>query len=334
MVGKYSMEEYQTQAEAWETVFDIDVKLPEASGNIVFFGGGVALNIARTLAFTTQVVLGRPAIAISSQDLTAYPNVITGLGADLFVSISRTGTVSDNIAAINSIRKAQPSAKVFGIVGEDLQNYGDLCDGIVHLDIHEDSVATTKTISAMTLAGQLMIARAGAPELGKELADAPRLLRSLTPAYDKLGQTLASKEFDQIVFLGSGPIFGIAEASALAVLEMSVERCLAHQPGVFMHGHFVTTHFHPTLVVSYLSDGGREAELNVLRQLCSDKVTTVCIGKEVDDAISSHKIEIGTKISDVARSILYLPFAQTLGIQRSMARGYNPDAPPNLPKVF
>lgn len=338
MVGRHSIEEYRRQAQAWERALGIDARLPETHGNIVFFGGGVALSVAKTLAFTTQMVLGRPAMAVASQDLATYPGIVTGLGAELFVSISRTGTVSDNIAAIKSIRKAHQSATIFGLVGEDPMDYGTLCDDLLVLDIHEESVATTQTISAMTLAGQVLIAKAGtgveAARFGEELTRLPDLLRSLTPHYDELARTLAPDEFDQIVFLGSGPNLGVAEAGALAVLEMSVEKCLACQPGVFMHGHFVTTRLYPTLVVSHLSNGGRAAELNVLRQLSLGKVTAACIGNGVGEAVAAHKIEMNANISDTARALLYLPFAQTLGIQRSAARGYDPDMPPGLPKVF
>lgn len=338
MVGRHSMDEYRRQAQAWERALSLDARLPETHGNIVFFGGGVALSVAKTLAFTTQTVLGRPAMAVASQDLAAYPGIVAGLGAELFVSISRTGAVSDNIAAIKSIRKAQQSATIFGLVGEDPMDYGTLCDDLLVLGIHEESVATTQTISAMALAGQVLIAKAGteagAARFFQELSKLPDLLRSLTPRYDELGRILAADEFDQIVFLGSGPSLGIAEAGALAVLEMSVEKCLSHQPGVFMHGHFVTTRLYPTLVVLYLSDGGRAAELDVLRQLSPGKVTASCIGNGVGEAVAAHKIEMNADISDAARALLYLPFAQTLGIKRSVARGYDPDMPPGLPKVF
>ena len=87
-----------------------------------------------------------------------------------------------------------------------------------------------------------------------------------------------------------------------------------------MHGHFVTTPLYPTLVVLYLSDGGRAAELDVLRQLSPGKVTAACIGNGVGEAVTAHKIEMNANISDAVRALLYLPSTAVLKASRASER--------------
>ena len=334
MVGQYTKEEFYSQADAWEKVLKMDTTLPEYEGNLIFFGAGVAFSVAKTLAWTARKVLGRPAFAVASQDMVLHKDVIPTLNAWLYVAISRTGTVSDNIAAIKAIKATDPNSRIFAIIGEDTQDVGKLSDESVTLDIPEMSVATTKTISSITLAGQAMMTRTAAPEIHESLSKLPGLLRSITPQYEEVCNKIAAADFGQLVFLGTGPHLGMAEASALAVLEMSVERCIAHQSLVFMHGHCVTTNHYPTLVVAYVSNAGSSEELKALDSLNKEKTTLVCIGDSVDEKVSKYAINTNAGLSDTARSVLYLPFGQLLGVTRSIARGYDPDCPPNLEKVF
>ncbi|WP_213973898.1 SIS domain-containing protein [Tepidanaerobacter acetatoxydans] len=333
MVGKFTKEEFTSQAEAWERVLKSEETFPDCEGNIIFFGAGVAYYAAKTLAWTVSDILKKPAFAVMSQDLTLNPSIIPSLGAGLFIAISRTGTVSDNIAAIKAIKSVNPNYKIYAVVGEVSDEIGRLCDYTVTLDIHEESVATTKTISSIILAAQVMLSKYKAPDFYEALTKLPDLLRRLTPEYEKLSNELAKKEFGQIIFTGTGAHYGIAEASALAVLEMSVERCFGYQSLVYLHGHCVTSNFYPTLVVAYISTNGQDIEVKALDTLNKEHTTLVCLG-DLKNRIGNFSIDMNTGIPDTARSILYLPFAQILGITRSINRGFNPDSPPNLKKVF
>lgn len=333
MVGKYTKKEFLSQADAWEKVLKLEEKFPECQGNIIFFGAGVAYYAAKTLAWTVKDVLKRPAFAVMSQDLTLNPNIIPSLGADLFVGISRTGTVSDNIAAIKVIKSIDPNYKICVIVGEEPDEIGKICDNVVALNIYENSVATTKTASSMILAGQVMLTKEKAPEFYEDLTKLPSLLKKLTPEYEKLSVELAKREFGQIIFAGTAAHYGIAEASSLAVLEMSVERCFGYQSLVYLHGHCVTSNHYPTLVIAYISTKGQKQELEGFSTLNKEKTCLVTLG-DLENKVGNFAINIRSGISDTARSVLYLPFAQALGIERSISRGFDPDTPPNLKKVF
>lgn len=327
----HTLREIKDQSEAWEKALNVTATFPQGTKPIVFFGAGVATAAANTLAWATRAILKRPAFAVSSQDIFTYDNWVDRLGAGLFVSISRTGDVTDNIRAAKIIKNNCKDIPLVGIIGETGGELGSICDSFQELEIMEESIATTKTISSIILCGQTMLYNtAGKP--ADDLRRLPELFHQVVPIYESLINEVKDQEYDQIVFLGSGPLNGIAEASAIAALEMAVEKVGANQPLVYLHGPRVTTSLYRTLIVTYLSAKGRDHELAALSNLANERVTLVTVGEQLEE--KSLMRNLNTGLSDLDRSVLLLPLGQLLGAHRAIARGYNPDRPPNLPKVF
>jgi glucosamine--fructose-6-phosphate aminotransferase (isomerizing) len=82
-----------------------------------------------------------------------------------------------------------------------------------------------------------------------------------------------------------------------------------------------------TALVALVSEANRTHELKVLDEMRERGAQIVPIG-ETDVAV-----EFRSGLSEAARSVLYLPFAQLIGYERSMAKGLNPDQPHNLTAV-
>lgn len=319
--GERIKKELFAQVESWEQALEKKFKLPESEGNIIFFSSGVGLAAAKLLAWTAGTVLQRPAFAIAAQDLLLHKEIIPTLNAALYVVIARTGKVVENITAIKAIRATDPKARIFGIIGEEPSRTGCLCDQTAVLDFGEQSITNTKTITSIILAAQTMLTREKAPEFYQSLKKLPSLLRKLFPEYERVTKELAAKQFDQIVFLGTGPHTGIAEAGVLAVLELSPERCHAYQSLVYLHGHWEMSKNYSNLIVAFVSSTGMAEELATLIRLVPGKVTLVCLGDLTEGQVPVDFINMDSGLSDAARSLLYLPFAQLLGVNKAMARG-------------
>lgn len=334
MKGKHTNKEIMEQGAAWSQVLELERELPDTQGPVVFFGAGVALGASETLIWGVREILGRPAYAISSQDVFLNQQIIPSLGAGLFVSISRTGEVTDNILAAKAIKSAVKDTKMITVIGEHAGGLGPVCDEVVELGILEESIATTKTISSMILATQVMMHNTASKDCKKTLGKLPSLLEKAMPKYKDTINQVAKEEFDQIVVLGTGPLLGMAQVGALAMLEMSVEPVFPYQTLVYLHGPRVNISAHRTLIIGFVSSKGKAEELKALEEMRSNGATVIAIGDDLGDIPHMLTIDLASGLSDVDRAVLYLPFTQLLGVERSLHRGYNPDAPPNLPKVF
>lgn len=333
-MGTYTKKEIFEQSAAWAKVLKLERRLPDIEGPLVFFGAGVALGASDCLVWASREILRRPAYAISSQDLFLNREIIPSLQAGLFVSISRTGDVTDNILAAKAIKSAAGDATILTVIGEDGKELGAFCDEAIELQVFEESVATTKTISSMILGSQVLMYNSVPLDFGLTLGKLPGLLETVMPRYEQVVSELAGEEFDQIVVLGTGPLYGIAQIGALAMLEMSVEQVFPYQTLVYLHGPRVNVGRHRTLVIAFVSSRGKNEEMKALNELEANGATVVALGDGLGAENGILTIDLESGLADVDRAVLYLPFTQLLGAERSLARGYDPDSPPNLPKVF
>jgi glutamine---fructose-6-phosphate transaminase (isomerizing) len=82
-----------------------------------------------------------------------------------------------------------------------------------------------------------------------------------------------------------------------------------------------------TVLVGLVSEANRAHEMKVLGEMRERGARIVSVGEH------DVEVEFRSGLSEAARSVLYLPFAQLIGYDRSMAKGFNPDQPHNLTAV-
>jgi glucosamine--fructose-6-phosphate aminotransferase (isomerizing) len=82
-----------------------------------------------------------------------------------------------------------------------------------------------------------------------------------------------------------------------------------------------------TVLVGLVSEANCAHELKVLDEMRDRGARIVSVGE------SGVEVEFRSGLSEAARGVLYLPFAQLIGFERSMAKGLDPDRPHNLTAV-
>jgi glucosamine--fructose-6-phosphate aminotransferase (isomerizing) len=207
-------------------------------------------------------------------------------------------------------------------------------DQAIECRTYEVSVATTSTLNAVLTActaGLLM--SAGKSLDVADLHSLPGMAAPLVARLDKEARVLASLGCKQVVVLGTGPLYGLAKAAALSIFEMSLIPTAGYHTIVYPHGHKVNID-RDTLVVFFLSDSGIQEELAVLEEVQAMGARTAVIGEGVSKIKSSFISELGSGVKETVRLPLYMIFAQLLGYHLALLVGQNPDAPPNLRKVF
>ena len=155
--------------------------------------------------------------------------------------------------------------------------------------------------------------------------------------YEAVAKIVADFDFDRIVYLGNIALKGVAQESALKMLELTAGKVATmydSQLG-FRHGPKSIIN-DSTLTVAYLSDDDyrRRYELDLIKEMAGqrkgNKICVVynkaCPGIE---ELADYTVQygIGADMENVMLGLDFITFAQTLAVMKSLSMGITPDNP-------
>lgn len=294
----------------------VEVALPQLeSGTLVFVGCGTSFYLARTLASVANS-LGRAAIAVPGAEWLSYPQ--THLAAEngaVVIGLSRSGTTSETVAAIRASRSrglstisisCEPGSTILEAAETGIYLPTDPREGIVM------SVSAT----LMLLAGLRLV---GATITGADIDAAQGALAALDAGADVI------EGREHFVFLGAGPLYGIACEGALKLMEMSINPAQAFHPMEYRHGP-VSLIDAGSLVVQLYSPDTAAEEAALTAELQAKGARVIGFGGPGD-------LAIGDLADTPAAAIRVLPALQLLGEKVALARKINTETPRHLTKV-
>ncbi len=336
--GEFTHTEIYSQPEVWTAALDVlqsqrsdIVRLWQCGqyDHILFTGCGSTYFLSLAAAALLQELSGQPARALPASELWLSPaSSYAREGKTLLVAVSRSGSTTETVRACEAFKhdKRGDLVTLTCYPDQPLAQLGAL--NIVLPSGQEESVVQTRAFSTLYL-GVVAIAAlwTGNAALFAELANLPAAGRRLLENYSELARSIgANLNFDRFYFLGSGPRYGLACEYALKMKEMSLTHSEPFHFMEFRHGpmSMVTE---STAIVGLVSEGNRTYEVKVLDEMRERGARIVSIGER------DVEVEFRSGLSEAARSVLYLPFAQLIGYERSLAKELNPDQPHNLTAV-
>lgn len=334
----------KSQREALGAFFRKHVGSPDAE--IIFTGAGTSAFVA-DIAEAIYTRLGyRNARSIPTTDIVSSPEFCLTPGKKLVVSFARSGDSPESVAAYNIVRKTcEDSSHLIitcnpkGYLARSADPEKDyaliLPDGT-----NDRSLAMTSSFSSMLLASILAQGTETLEEEGKKLDEAIRFADRLLRA-DALErfQSLTRRNVSRAVFLGSGPLKGVACECHLKLQELT-DGAIMCSYDTFMglrHGPKAVIK-DDTLVVYLLSDKPytRQYELDLVRQIglqhnpagqvIISTVPSGYTGEGIDFELNADPSE-ALPAAGAYRYIPYVLAGQLLGYFFSVARGLSPDAP-------
>jgi glucosamine--fructose-6-phosphate aminotransferase (isomerizing) len=185
----------------------------------------------------------------------------------------------------------------------------------------------------MLLFGLLLAAQCGGDRvLRKELGRLPALGRRALKVALPLMQDVAAGA-PKVVFLGGGPMYGVACEAMLKLTEMAQRPTVAYHPLEFRHGP-ISAVGPGTVAVLLGSRAGARLETALVRDLRRQGVTVVRLrDEESGGGEADVDVTLSSGLSDAARAVLYLPFVHALAYWRAMGAGFDPDRPVHLTPV-
>ena len=205
-------------------------------------------------------------------------------------------------------------------------------------ETHDKSFAMTSSYSNMYLATYLAL---NLDRLEEITAAVEKICVAgqnfLDNNYDAVAKIVADFDFNRIVYLGNIALKGVAQESALKMLELTAGKVATmydSQLG-FRHGPKSIIN-DDTLTVAYLSDDDyrRRYELDLIKEMAGqrkgNKIAVVynkaCPGIE-ELADYTVQIDVGCEMENVMLGLDFIMFAQMLAVMKSLSMGITPDNP-------
>lgn len=225
---------------------------------IILTGAGTSAFIGNILQAYFEKNTQKRVSAIASTELISHPQLHLPGKQILMVSFARSGNSPESLAAVNLANRF--CEKAYHLIITCNRN-SELVNNIQHDSTHlfflpeeaEDrSVAMTGSFTSMLLAG-LLISRIGdvdrlKPQIDRLAGYGERLIQQ----YASRLKEIANLNFTRAVFLGSGPMKGIAKESDLKVQELTAGKVICKHDSFlgFRHGPKVV--IDPSTLLVYL----------------------------------------------------------------------------------
>lgn len=331
-----TLNEILTQTIAWSEAIDVisgnsnKIKGLELKSyqQVLFIGCGSTYYLSLSAASLFQSLTGVVARALPSSELLLFPESVFSKGKVLLVAISRSGTTSETLFVVEEFKKKHCGDVVV------ITNYSDspMAElGDVSLSINagqEESVVQTRSFSSMLVAVTAMSELLGSnSDLGQYKDALVSSGNQLIDKYQNLAEELGNDHItNQVFFLGSGSLYGLASEISLKLKEMSQTVTESFHLFEFRHGPISMVDKN-TLVIGLMSESVFEHDMEVIKGVQSFGAKTITIGENDTD------IEFNSGLKESVRGVLYLPVMQLMAYYRAVSFGKNPDSPRNITAV-
>jgi tagatose-6-phosphate ketose/aldose isomerase len=310
---------------------------------ILLTGAGTSAHIGESLAPALARTLGRRVDAIPTTDLVASPHSYLSRDTPtLLVSFGRSGNSPESVAAVEIADACvnHCSHLVFtcdpeGALYKRASMATDACVLLLPEASNDRGFAMTSSFTGMLLAAAMAF---GAVPAGGARSDAlGHLGGQVLPDSLQLLQNLVSQSFTRMVYLGSKEFKGLAQESALKMLELTDGQvaALADAPLGFRHGPKTFLNGSTVVVVFVCNDDyTRQYDLDLVNEMRRDAVAGRVVALCGRPGIPQHPDDLVLKparysagASDLELCLPYAVFAQSLALLRSISLGVRSDTP-------
>ncbi|WP_138431337.1 SIS domain-containing protein [Fodinibius saliphilus] len=312
--------------------------------NIVLTGAGSSAFVGNVVASTWQKETKHSAKAVPTTDLvTHWKNYILPSEPLLLISFARSGNSPESTAAIEQLTRGCDN--VFHLIitcnpdGQLAQRKKNknTCVFLLPREAEDRSLAMTNSFTSMALAATLIpkLLTTETDYLDFQIDTLSAYGKKVLNKYSTLLEEVAHKDFNRIVFLGSGPLQGIAREAHLKVQELTNGQVVGKFDSFLGFRHGPKAIIDDNTLLVYLISNNKDTnryESDLVRQINQHDIGLLTLGIAETECISSnidYCITLGEKqqLDEAFWAILCTIPAQIIGFYKSIDLGYNPDNP-------
>lgn len=354
--GFHTAREISNQPALWEETF---VKLlgekerlliflekfrKEENPCIVLTGAGTSAFIGEVLAGPFRKKWGIPCSAVATTDIVTHPeNCFFKIRPTLLISFARSGDSPESLQTVLLARKHCNRLYELNITcnaegGLAKNTVGEnSCLFLLPVMANDQSLAMTGSFSSMLLAGLVMMNIQEVEKLSPIVSRVCSMGHTILNEWLTGLKRIAGMDYNRMVFLGSGPLSGVAHESHLKVQELSDGQVICKYDSYlgFRHGPKAVVN-NSTVVVYLLSNNHyvRLYELDLIRSVVATAAgeKSVAIGYGYDEQEFRFDLAINFPdwIKEIPEEFLAVPYilpAQIIGFYKSLELGLSPDCP-------
>ena len=310
---------------------------------MVLTGAGTSAYIGDALEPALFDTRFRGARALATTDILTSPEFYFNESSRvLLVSFARSGNSPESVGAVRMVEKtAGKVAHIFitcNPEGELAKMKGDhILTLLLPPETNDVSLAMTSSYSTMLLVCSMIAHIDTIEEQGKWIDAISEAVAAAMDRYEPAIKEIASRKFTRAVFLGSGPLKGVAEESRLKLQELTDGAIMCAYDSFlgFRHGPKAIVKSDSLMVYLFSpKEAVQRYERDLIRQVTANNNVTasvvVCLQKP-DIAPENYDlcVELGFS-EDVPASygcVAYVFVAQLLGYYKSLDCGLCPDSP-------
>ncbi|MCS7480497.1 SIS domain-containing protein [Umezawaea endophytica] len=307
--------------------------LAEPRTRIVLTGAGTSAFVGELVSRDLAHHLGRPVEAIPTTEIVADPR---GSVVDdrpvLLVSFARSGNSPESVAAADLLRRLTPRLRHLVITcdpaGALARRWSGDEDAVVVAlpdEVNDRGFAMTSSFTGMALAALLAFG------IDVDVRELARAGSSVLDDVERRAFGIADAAPARLVFLGSGPLLGLAREAALKCLELTGGEVVgvAESSLAFRHGPKSVVR-DGTVVVVFLSPDAhtRRYDEDIVRELVADLgPDRVVVVGPADGGARSWPVPCAPGWSPAVWSLVAVITAQATALACSLALGLEPDDP-------
>jgi glucosamine--fructose-6-phosphate aminotransferase (isomerizing) len=339
--------EILSQPSCWKECFEARDKSKELESlyrwfrkdaEYLFIGCGSSYYVSLAAAASWEMITGARGRAIPASELLLFPDLVLNKAVEYQpILVSRSGHSSEIVRAARYLEHERKIPTLAISCSKD-HPLGETSRGTIHvLPADEKSIVMTRSFSSMLLELQSIAASvANRKEITEGLRRLPDALHPVLGALStRVEEFVQARAFADYVFLGQGPLFGIACEGQLKIEEMSCSYAQVFHTLEFRHGPKAIVG-PETLITFLLSETGYIAEREVLEEMKALGATTLVIANEADAAAresADFLVELKLDVPECVRLVGYLITCQLLGLCTGVKKGYDIDNPRNLSRA-
>lgn len=357
-VNVTTKEIYQ-QPRLWQETFDIVISRKneiesflkkiskQGRPRVILTGAGSSAFVGNSVAPYLNRVSGYQFESIATTDIVPNPQNYLHDKPTLLISYARSGNSPESVATfqlanqlIREIYHIIITCNPEGQLAQKARQADNCLLLLMPPDSNDQGFAMTGSFTTMALASLLIFNLDRLTDLKRDVD----LISSLGQRMldNQVLPQIASDVSQRIVFLGSSSLNGLAQESALKVLELTAGKVATLYDSAlgFRHGpkSFLNR---DTMVFFFLSQDkyARQYELDLIREMTDENETiVVAIMPERDlevEALADYSLclETSSLDDDVFLLFPYVIFAQRLALLKSIELGIDPDNPSPSGKV-
>ena len=324
----------------------VDQVVKASDFDIVLTGAGTSEFVGNSLYHALNKKYDFKVKSYASTDIVPNPeDTLSRTKPTLLVNFGRSGNSPESVGSVEAAEVVCENIFHLFVTCNcegALSKLADKHDNCFALNLtpetHDKSFAMTSSYSNMYLATYLAL---NLDRLDEITAAVEKICAAgenfLNNQYEEVAKIVADFDFDRIVYLGNIALKGVAQESALKMLELTAGKVATmydSQLG-FRHGPKSIINDN-TLTVAYLSDDPyrRRYELDLIKEMAGQRkgnkiavvYNTDC--EEVKElADYTIQFNVGEAMENVMLGLDFIMFAQTLAVMKSLSMSITPDNP-------